>query len=57
MKYIHVIVERPEHIPLDDAKEYIIKELASGGGCKRPDDPLFNGLKVFTIRPIRVSLK
>lgn len=56
MKYIQVIVKRPENIPLIEAKNYIIRELASAGGCRRTDDPLFYGLEVVSVKPIRVEL-
>jgi len=57
MKYMQVIVKRPEHVPLIDAKDYIIKELASAGGCRRTDDPLFEGLEVVSVKPIRVEIE
>ena len=55
MKYIQVIVKRPENVPLEEAKQYIIKELAAAGGSRRTDDPLFYGLEVFSVKPIRVE--
>ena len=55
MKYIQVIIKRPEHISLEDAKAYIIQELKAAGGSRRIDDPLFDGLEVFSVKPIRVD--
>lgn len=55
MKYIQVIVKRPDYVSLQEAKEYIIKELAAAGGCRHVDDPLFNGLEVFSVKPIRID--
>jgi len=57
MKYIQVIVKRPDDVSLNEAKEYIIKELASAGGNRRIDDPLFSGLEVFSVKPIRLETK
>ena len=53
-KFLQVIIEVPEGCPVEDAKKYIREELAAAGGQLRPDDPLFEGIKVIgEIRSIR----
>lgn len=50
IRYLQVLVQVPEDVPLWRAREYIRDELAAAGGCKPVDDPLFHGLEVVSIK-------
>lgn len=39
-------------VDLSDVKDFIVEWLEGGGGCRHPDDPLFNSLD-----GVRVSLR
>lgn len=56
MKHLQVTIRVSSDIPLEEAKAYIIKELASAGGSRPPDDPLFHGLEVLEIKTIKLVL-
>jgi hypothetical protein len=52
-RYLEVKVEVPADVPIQEAKDYIRSELKAAGGQRRPEDPLFQGLEVKTIRSVR----
>jgi len=37
-------------VDLNDVKDFIVEWLEGGGGCRHPDDPLFDSLK--NVKPI-----
>lgn len=49
MRRIIAVIELPEGVSFAEAKRYVIDELASAGGCRRTDDPLYKGLKVVNV--------
>lgn len=52
-RYLQVLIEIPGDVTIADAKEYVVNELKSAGGCKHPDDPLFHGLEVVSVKSVR----
>ena len=58
-KYLNIVVEYPDDCPTEHAKEYIKDSLGFWGGSlfpgddENPPDPLFNGVTVKTVRPIK----
>lgn len=49
VRFVNVVVAIPDDVRVADAKEYIQMELKAAGGCRRPEDPLFEGLEVVQI--------
>lgn len=45
--------DRPKNVPFADIRDFIIEWLEGGGGCRHPDDPLFDSLpNVKVSKPI-----
>jgi len=44
-KMMIITYEAPEGSTKADVENYVITELQSSGGCRHPEDPLFNSLK------------
>jgi hypothetical protein len=53
VRYLQVLVEVPADVPIWAARTYIESELRAAGGCRHPEDPLFEGLQVKTIRSVK----
>lgn len=47
MKKMMIILtyEMPEGATKPEVEAYVVSELQSAGGCRDPEDPLFNSLK------------
>lgn len=56
MRHLQVIVRVPDSISNSEARDYIIAELKAAGGCRRLDDPLFEGLEVIDVKPVKLVL-
>jgi hypothetical protein len=44
-KMIIITYDAPEGSTKADVEYYIVSELQSSGGCRHPEDPLFDSLK------------
>jgi hypothetical protein len=53
MRYLRVVVEIPDDVPVAEAKDYVKKWLRWGGGERQSNDPLRRGLEVVSLRNIR----
>ena len=40
----------PPDVPDEDIAGFIIDWLETGGGCRHPDDPLFDSLSVYSVK-------
>ena len=55
-RFLQVVVEIPPGVYVEEAKDYIRDELRAAGGQRRPEDALFHGIEVISIKSV-VPLK
>lgn len=53
--YLQVIVEVPNNVLVNEAKHYISTELKAAGGQLHPDNTLFYGLEVISMKRLEVK--
>jgi len=50
IRMIELVVEVDRYVTHAELGQYVVTELAAGGGCRRPDDPLFDGIRVVEMK-------
>ena len=50
IRIIELVVEVDRYVTHAELGHYVVTALAAPGGCRRPDDPLFGGVRVVEMK-------